>query len=373
MASRTAVSASMFAAASLILAASATAGPEDDAKAPAEAEAPETLRIGDEAMDLSPEILWMRNMLVPEFKEDTVYVVYLWSPDSPNSMGSFPQLHGLDQKLREEGVVTISIALDLVPGGFEPHDVVRSRAEFMAHTVAEDRGTFIKDHWFMPTGFKSVPVVFVIDKEGTIAYIDDKLNQVEKVARAVANDQWSIEAAAGEFNRVRELEARLEPMIDGAMKAANQGNWAEVINVAEQLLEEDKQHYYKMAMTKFMLLLTKLNKPGDAYKWGYAIVDDHIKNDSAMLIAMAETVNFSPGIPYRDYNLARQAAQRADELTGGQLGQVKNALAASWMGLGETGKAIEIQMEAVEHAPTAEIKQQYQTTLDRYLNAPSGG
>ncbi len=138
MASRTAVSASMFAAASLILAASATAGPDGDAKAPVEAEAPETLRIGDEAMDLSPEILWMRNMLVPEFKEDTVYVVYLWSPDSPNSMGSFPQLHGLDQKLREEGVVTISIALDLVPGGFEPHDVVRSRAEFMAHTVAED-------------------------------------------------------------------------------------------------------------------------------------------------------------------------------------------------------------------------------------------
>ena len=47
-----------------------------------------TLRIGDTAAALSPEILWLRNMLVPEFLEGTVYIVYLWSPDSPNSMGS---------------------------------------------------------------------------------------------------------------------------------------------------------------------------------------------------------------------------------------------------------------------------------------------
>jgi len=369
MASRTAATAFVSLIASLSLAAGAVA--QDDAAQ--EAEAQQTLRIGDTATDLAPEILWMRNMLVPEFKEGTVYVVYLWSPDSPNSMGSFPQLHGLDQKLREDGVVTISIALDLVPGGFEAIDVVKSRAEFMAHTVAEDRGTFIKDNWFTPTGFKTVPVVFVIDQEGTIAFMDNKLHLVEKAARQVAQGDWDVQAAAHEFDRVRELEERLEPLIDGAMKAANQGDWSQVIAVAEQLLEEDKEHYNKMAMTKFMLLLTKLNKPGDAYKWGYAIVDDHIKNDSPMLIAMAETIAFGQGIPYRDFNLSRKAAERADVLTDGKLGQVKHALAASWMGLGETGKAIEFEMEAVRLAPTDETKQQYQAALDRYLSDSPGG
>jgi|GEM_PF-6265111 len=330
--------------------------------------APETLRIGDPAQDLSPEILWMRNMLVPEFKDDTVYIVYLWSPDAPGSMGSFPQLHGLDQKLRSLGVVTVSIAIDMVPGGFEPVDVVKSRAEFMAHTVAEDRGTYIKDHWFTPTGYDTLPVVFVINKEGVIAFMDNKLSQVEQVVGAVLDGAWDINAAIAEFDRVRALEARMAPLIEEATDAARKGDWSHVVVCADELLKEDPDHYYKMAMTKFMLNLTKLNKPGDAYEWGYTIIDNQIKNDSAMLVTMAETILFSPNIPYRDYNLARKAAERADTLTDGQLAQVKNALAASWMGLGESGKAIENEMEAVRLAPTTETQQTYQNTLDRYLN-----
>jgi len=55
-------------------------------------------------------------------------------------------------------------------------------------------------------------------------------------------------------------------------------------------------------------------------------------------------------------------------LTGGQLAQVKHALAASWNGLGETGKAIEQEMEAVRLAPTSDIRQSYQGALDRYLS-----
>lgn len=339
------------------------------------ADAPEThatplsLRIGDTAQDLAPEILWLRNMLVPEFKDDTVYILYLWSPDSPNSMGSFPQLHGLDQSLRDKGVVTISIAIDIIPdSGFEPIDVIKSRAEFMAHTVAEDRGTFIMDNWYTPTGYSTVPVVFVINKDGVIAYMDDKLSQIESVVKAVLAGDWDLDMAATEFVRVRDLEARMEPVIEEATDSAIKGDWARVIVLAEELIAEDKVHYYKMAMTKFQLSLTKLNKPGDAYEWGYRIIEDHIKNDSAMLVTMAELILFTNGIPYRDYNLARKAAERADILTGGQLGQVKHALAASWMGLGETGKAIEHQMEAVRLAPTSNIRQSYQNTLDQYLS-----
>lgn len=341
----------------------------DPAPESAPAEQPLTLRIGDTAAPLAPEILWLRNMLVPEFKPDTVYIVYLWSPDSPNSMGSFPQLHGLDQTLRSDGVVTASIAIDMTDGGFEPIDVIKSRAEFMAHTVAEDRGTYIKDHWFTPTGYDNLPVVFVIDQQRRIAFMDDKLSQIEGVVRRVLAGDWDIPGALAEFDRIRSLEERLEPLIDDAMAAANMGDWSRVITSAEELLKADKEHYYKMAMTKFMLLLTKLNKPGDAYKWGYEIIDDHIKNDSSMLVTMSETIAFTADIPYRDYNLARKAAERADELTGGQLAQIKHALAASWMGMGESGKAIENEMEAVRLAPTSDIKQSYQQTLDRYLKA----
>ena len=186
----------------------------------------------------------------------------------------------------------------------------------MAHTVAEDRGTHIKDSWYTPTGYDILPVVFVIDQSGVIAFMDSKLSQIESVVRDVLGGAWDIETSVAEFDRVRELEARMEPLIDEATSAARKGDWSHVIVCAEKLLEEDKTHYYKMAMTKFMLNLTKLNKPGVAYEWGYTIIDDHIRNDSSMLVTMAETIAFTPGIPYRDFNLARKAAQRADELTG---------------------------------------------------------
>jgi len=331
-------------------------------------EAPATLRIGDKAANLSPEILWLRNMLVPEFKQGTVYIVYLWSTDSPNSMGSFPQLHGLDMQFREQGVVTISIAIDMTPGGFEPIDVIKSRAEFMAHTVAEDRGTHIKDHWYTPTGYTIAPVVFVINQDGVIAYMDTKLSEIEDVVRQVINGDWDINAAIAEFDEIRNLEARMESVIDEATTAATKGNWSRVVELAQVLLDADKEHYYKMSMTKFMLNLTKLNKPGDAYQWGYVIIDDHIRNDSTMLVTMADTILFTPGIPFRDYNLARKAAERADALTDGKLAQVQNALAAAWMELGDPGKAIEFQMKAVEMAPTTDKRQEYQAKLDHYLN-----
>ncbi|MCB9838136.1 MAG: hypothetical protein H6813_02255 [Phycisphaeraceae bacterium] len=357
--------------AALALAGVTLAGPGDTATASAADNAPPaSLRIGDKAHDLAPEILWLRNMLVPQFDEGKVYILYLWSPDAPGSMGSFPQLHGLDQSLRADGVVTISIALDTTPGGFEAIDVIKSRAEFMAHSVAEDRGTFIQDHWYKPTGYDHLPVVFVIDQHGRIAFMDDKLMSIDHVVREVLAGNWDLDAARAEFDRVRDLENRMEPLVDEAMKAAGKGDWPQVVESAEQLLDADKVHYYKMAMTKFMLLLTKMNKPGDAYEWGYEIVDDHIRNDSGMLVTMAEAIVFTPNIPYRDFNLARKAAERADELTDGQLAQVKHALAASWMGLGQSGKAIEMEMEAVRLAPTTDAKKTYQEALDLYLKAP---
>jgi len=353
--------------ASLACAAAQETTPNDAAQQ-ADAGPPETLRIGDKARDLAPEILWMRNLLVPEWKDDTVYVLYLWSPDSPASMGSFPQVHGIDQRFRSEGVVTVSVAIDMQPGGFEPIDVVRSRAEFMAHTVAEDRGEFIKQHWYEPTGYDTLPVVFVINTDGVIAFMDNSLAQVSLVLREVLAGEWDIEAAQNEFDRIRELEQDVQPLVNEATAAARRGDWGQVVQYAEELLEADKEHFYKMAMTKFVLLLTKLNKPGDAYEWGYKIVDDHIANDSGMLVTMAETIVSASGVPFRDYNLARKAAERADKLTDGKLAQVKNALAASWMGLGESGRAIEQQMEAVRLAPTKDARDQYQATLDRYLN-----
>ena len=351
----------------LLTVACSAQGPKAEMDAP-EAVIPETLRIGDDAADLAPEILWLRNILVPEFLDGTVYVLYLWSTDSPGSMGSFPQLHGLDQRFRDKGVVTISVAIDVQEGGFEPIDVIKSRAEFMAHTVAEDRGTYIKDNWYTPTGFETLPVVFVINQEGVIASMDNKMAKVEKNVTAVLEGTHDINHAIAEFDRVRDLEKRVEPLIEEATLAARQGNWSHVIVCADRLLEEDKVHYSQMAMTKFMLYLTKLSKPGIAYEWGYKIINDHIKNDSPMLVTMAETILFSPGIPYRDYNLARKAAERADILTDGKLAQVKNALAGAWMGLGETGKAIEFQMEAVRLAPTADAKGIYQESLDQLLN-----
>jgi hypothetical protein len=143
----------------------------------------------------------------------------------------------------------------------------------------------------------------------------------------------------------------------------------------DQLVALDARLSAPYLSTKYSALIG-LKQFEEAKAWGHRLVDELLHDEEAMLNELAwSIVDPKTKVPNGDVGLARLAAERSNELAGGQDSAVLDTLARVRWREGQRDEAIALQSKAVELAWTADMRKDLQKTLGEYQKpaAPAGG
>ena len=322
---------------------------------------PITLKVGDAAPKLSAS-KWVKGDPVEEFKAGQVYVIDFWATWCGPCKRSIPHVTDIQRKYK--GKVTV-IGMDVWEtnvDGVEPF--VQEMGDKMDYTVAIDdvpqgqRQGKSAGAWMRAAGQRGIPTVFIVDKEGKIAWIGHPMTMDRPLAQIVE----------GNFDAQKDAEfSKALDELETAQREALKGkDWDKVIELADKLIEKDATTAPNQSIMKVRALYGKNDWAG-----GNALASklfEQYGKDADTLRALSWAVVRAGA--EAEVKLALTAALKAQELRDdGWAG--KHLLAQAYFVNADFKKAVELQSEVVE-ATKDQMQQYHQKILDRYKQALDG-
>lgn len=313
------------------------------------------LKAGDLAPALSVE-KWVKGDPVTGFEKGRIYVIEFWATWCGPCIQAIPHLTSLQKqytgKVQFIGV-TGSDALPAV------ESFVTQQGKKMEYTVAFDGDRSMGEAWMKPAGRNGIPCSFVVDRDGTIAWIGHPRAGLDAVLEMVV---------AGKFDAA--AWAKIESAAAGLRKQAFEAGQSDDFDAAAKMLDElaalDPSFAADAGMMKWrMLLLQKKDYPA-AYACAGKLFAGPLKDDAESLKEIAWTILDAPGVETRDLDLALQLAQRAVELEKAEDGMAIEVVARAYWEKGEKPQAIEWQRRAIAKAPSDTLKREFEATLAKY-------
>jgi thiol-disulfide isomerase/thioredoxin len=186
-----------------------------DKKASAERKSPDaSLKVGDPVPPLVASA-WLQGNAVDKFERGRVYVVEFWATWCGICIAFMPDTSELQAQYRDKGVTMIAYtAADPDNGKEKVMEFVKKRGPKFQHAFAyaDDRATY--DAWMTASGREGLPLVFVVDRAGRIAYIGHPMYLGIALAKVVAPDADAVtvgkemEKVEHEFQAIFRTRAR---------------------------------------------------------------------------------------------------------------------------------------------------------------------
>lgn len=269
-----------------------------------------SLRIGDPAPAITVS-KWLKGTPVRSFEKGSIYVVEFWATWCGPCLKSIPHLTSLQKEYATKKVRIIGVTSD-EDGNRLPavQAFVSKMGDEMDYTVAFDRGDDTYEAYMRPAARNSIPSAFLIDREGTIAWVGHPAG-IDEPLKAMVADKWDAKAYAKTFNKRMEYESA-KLTLAAAVKRKKD---AEILEAAKSLLA----------------LYPQSAQVNNEVAW--AVVNPAsklpIKNDSEL------------------FNFVYTAAVHADELDQGKTADVQETLARCRFIKGLKQEAIEAQEKAI--------------------------
>lgn len=342
---------------------------------------PYRLMVGDPAPALAVSN-WVKGRKIERFEKGRIYVVDFWATWCGPCLESIPHLTVLQEKHGDKvqmvGINVWENAPEKVPA------FVEKMGAKMGYAVAQDLvPPFPKDvkskprfalengrssqDWLVASGWdeNGIPVVFIIDRDGRIAWIGDGWGgALDSPLEKIVNGAWDTSAYALEYAKRAPIDKRVRAMTREMNASYNAKDYDGALAKAGEIMTFEPSQAH-LAGFKFEVLLT--NK-GDREQ-AYAYAREQLKANTfyTALSQMAWVIVFGDGRSQpADLELAEALAERANVLSGGTRPGIYNTLARIAFLRGDAAKAADLQAKAVELAPTDEARQEYAKTLEEY-------
>ncbi len=277
-----------------------------------------SLWIGDEAPKLQIA-QFIKGDSVEKFEEGRVYVVEFWATWCGPCVKAFPHLSEVQEKLRENVTVIGVNIRDTQEGESQGARIervsnfIKEHSDKISYTVAIEVGDEMHKTWLKPAVQKSIPVAFIVDGDGTIAWIGHPASMDEPLEQIIA----------GQYDR----ETASREVLDAMIVRAGWKAFAKGIKSDEKSEAEN------------------------GYRIGRALAAQHLGDNAQGLNAMAWPVLSSDQIPHPDYGFAMDLARKAGELTEWKDAGVLDTYAMALYKTGDTPGSIEYQTKAIELTP----------------------
>lgn len=325
------------------------------------AQAPEasaTLKIADAAPALSIA-KWVKGEPISGLAKGQVYVVEFWATWCGPCLASSPHLTKLQAAHKADGLTIIGVTREDPRNTLaKVEQMMIDRGEVMGYTIAWDDGQKTWDAYMAAAKQRGIPTAFVVDRAGQIVFIGHPMF-LDLVLPGVLKGTWD---ASKDLASVRDAEDAMDAVygqLSGSKKLPAKDALAAIkaFEAEHPLLagnfEEDRY-----------LLLAQMGDPAAAVL-GRTVVAQGKKDKSfATLMAISDgIVGKDAGIAKPDLDLALEAAEGANALTGGVRTSALASLARVHAAKGNQAKAVEFMTLAVEKAPE-NVKARFQKELD---------
>ncbi len=319
-----------------------------------------TLTIGDQApaIDIAH---WLKGAKVDEFETGKIYVLEFWATWCGPCRASIPHLTELQEHYLDYDVTIIGLSnedLQTVVGFLSKADKQEMLwNEKMHYTVATDPDKSVYGAYMTASGQGGIPTAFIIGKDQRIEWIGNPIypkGEIDRAIEAVSTDSWD-----------RDLYRRIVALREQAREAQMKDEHELALGLFDELIALDPHSGIRYKYSKFNLLLTGLDRPGEAYLIGRDVIQANW-DDSGFLNGIAWFVVDSKAVKTRDLEFAMKAAKRANTLTDQKDAAILDTVARVHFEMGDLEKAIACQRQAVKCAADTPYAKDIAKTLKQY-------
>jgi tetratricopeptide (TPR) repeat protein len=219
--------------------------------------------------------------------------------------------------------------------------------------------------WMFAAGQQGIPTAFIVDREGTIAWIGSPFS-IDEPLKQIADGQWDLAKAAAQHEKEMKPRA-VEFKLRGKIEAAMQANRVDDAIAALDEAFAGNPDLEKQWGVQKMTLLANAGRADEAFAYGNKLVDGPFKDNVGGLNHVAWViVDPKSKLEKRDLDLALRASKRSNELTEWKEPALLDTYAAALFQSGSVDKAVEIQEQAVKLSEGTPYKDDLVKRLEEY-------
>jgi thiol-disulfide isomerase/thioredoxin len=275
---------------------------------------PKLLGPGDPAPSIA-ELVSVSGEKLERFEPGTIYVIDFWATWCGPCIKAMPHMSELAKKYKDKNVRVHGISIWETEMRADKTLVDRVRdfvqtSETIAYPISYggDNGDLAR-RWMNGAGRSTIPTVFVIDKEGKIAWIGHPMMGLDDaLAKIVAGtfDPAKEQEAAKQREDNRQIGMRMATRLQQRVQAKD---WDAALEIADNIIEIDPVMFAPTSVAKMRILVKEIKDAKLAKEWGNVSVEK-FKGSSLALREQARLLLESEG-DLRDLELARRLAEAA--------------------------------------------------------------
>jgi len=320
-----------------------------------------SLNIGDPAPPLR-EREWIKGTPVQRFEKGKVYVLEFWATWCGPCIAAMPHLSTLAREYRDKvTVLGIDIYEQKATSIKKVKAFVDSMGNRMDFYVAAEDSNFTVADWIEATGGNNgIPMTFLVNAEGRLAWIGHP-KDLDEVLRKIVNNTWDVKEAEARRNlnkRLRELDDSLNYELMTYSGDAYKQDYigkpdSALLFISEIVRNEPKLKYAPLIAANTFSALLKTN-PHQAYEFGKKVLVTPTYDDPHynLIIDAIKWYSDKLNLPSEIYELGAEAYQaKIDHFAYPELldmPKLYNNMAEMYCRANDKLKAISTQQKAIE-------------------------
>ena len=315
----------------LLLMVAAPAG----AQMPGPATSGPTLGLGDAAPALEIAT-WIKGDPVDLAKgrNKNVYVVEFWATWCPPCIMSIPHLTEIQKRYRDKNVVVVAVT-DEPPSLVT--QFVQRQDDKIGYTVACDKEQKTTASYLFAAGQASIPVTFIVNREGKIAWIGSPF-EMDRVLEEVVAGRYDIEKAKAQATAEEKFYGK---QLNELLLAVERGKWDTCVIIARDIADPNSK------------------------------LSSGLRSQVLSRVAWAMLAHELADKKY--FKDALELAKSGYDICGCEEADIVDTYARALFDNGHTREAVKYQRLAVGFASNMMMKEEFRKSLKKYEEASQGG
>jgi thiol-disulfide isomerase/thioredoxin len=275
-----------------------------------------SLAVGDHAPPLHVRA-WLKGAPVDSFQKGTVYIVECWATWCGPCIAEMPRLSVVARNNKKTVIVTGVDVMEKDTSIERLAAFVDSLGTVMDYAVCTEADNFVTREWLKASGETGIPVSFVINREGRIAWIGHP-HYLDEVLPKILNDSLDIEKASAAYKWNKHLEFLDDSVADELQdyqaeiesKYTGKSDSLLLIKINEIVRQDPELKYLPNIATYTFNVLLKVD-PNEAYNYGKVLISTRTYRMPPYYVVF-NTIKFyseSLRLPPRLYELGVEAYQ----------------------------------------------------------------